>query len=240
MYFTEIPPKYLLLVINWILLSHLYFDLKMRRILELDLLKRILAIGSNPTTTNPVKAGGEDSGNLWPLLHRIFSRNLSFSLISIILIIILSIIFFVNLKKMHQMQLIFAAFAIPFFGTYFHYYDSVALVILGIYILVNSSNLSIIFVVFALDFLLIAHQFTKITNILFVLIISTVMMKIKETVLDRKIIVRFLLGHVIYFTISILNIHLFQPGHLFNSLITTETFIVLLFLHYKKFKKILQ
>lgn len=32
---------------------------------------------------------------------------------------------------------------------------------------------------------------------------------------------------------------IFQPGHLFNFLITTETFIVLLFLYYKKFKKIL-
>jgi len=211
----------------------------MRRILELDLLKKILAIGSNPTTTNPVKAGGEDSGNLWPLLNRIFPLNLSFSLISIILIIILNIIFFVNLKKMHYMQIIFAAFAIPFFGTYFHYYDMVALVILGIYIIVNSSNLSIIFAVFALDFLLIAHQFTKITNILFILIMSTVVMKIKETVLDRKIIARFLLGHITYFTISILNLQLFQPGHLFNSLITTETFIVLLFLYYKKLKEIL-
>jgi hypothetical protein len=214
--------------------SHLLINLSQMRILELDWFLTIKELNKSAAQSNL-----GDSLSFWPILNYFWPASPVYHALSIFVPICLSILCFYFAYKGKRELMIVISFFIPATSSYYHYYDMVPLCVVFLVSLFRISNL--LLTSFTVSFILIPKEYLSVRNQLLIILIVGIFvvrtkMQDKEKPL-KKVIIPVFLGLTFSYFLHLFNTSLELSPYLLQSLIVTESLIMILGVYYYTKKK---
>lgn len=212
-------------VIEYVLL-HTLVDLSQKRILEIDWLASISSLNKSANTNSL-----GDSLSFWPILNNYLKLPEVFYLLAICITVFLTLLCFYQAQKREWEHSLFLSFFVPSTFIYFHFYDAVPLC--AIFVVYVSKNFNLQYSTFALSFILIPKEFLVPRNIILLLSILLIFLfkELHRSKLSHlpKILLKMFSGLLFTLMLHIFNRSLHLSDHLFQSLIVTESLLLILF-----------
>ena len=223
-------------VSSTLFLAHGLIDLSQMRVLEYDWYKILSGVTSSAT-----KNTLGDSLSFWPLLNHWWPHPQNIYIISGVTTLVLSVLCIYFARTDEWEKTLFLALFIPTTLNYFHFYDLVPLCVLYVSILFRIQNLYL--TSFTLPILLIPKEYLVFRNQILVLAVLSLFIFHKKmsqtktaTIAQILLIIFGLLSSIVLHTI---NRKLNLSEHLLQSLITTESAVIILFTYlFLRWKKI--
>lgn len=227
--------KFLLVILMWVV-THLIIDISQMRILEFDWLTNLMGLNERAS-----KSSLGDSLSFWPILNYYVDASKTLHLLSIFVTLILTAVCFYLAYSGKWQDAMVLSFVIPSFFIYYHYYDAVPLCVLFALILLRVKNQFL--ASFAVSFILIPKEYTVLRNQVLVIFVVAFLFawKIvgdKNFKLGRNLFA-VIVGLALSIVLHLLNTTLELSEHLLQSLIVTESLIIIISLYlYASIKKI--
>ena len=214
-------------------ITHSIINLYSGSILELDWLKAILTVSSSASEN---KLG--DSVSFWPIFNNYFDSSIIFYVASMLLVLVLFIVSLYFAYKRQSDMAIFFAFLTPSLSIYYHFYDLIPLCIIALNWAIL--NRQYFYSSFILSFILIPKEYISYRNSFLVLIFELLLLftfirniKQRRVVTLSKIVIGVSFSYMLHLFNSYLN---FNP-FLLQSLIVSETLLMIYFVIYLKIRK---
>ena len=229
----EKSHKLIIYTTIFLLASHITINMYVGSILELDWIRSILKVSLSASEN---ELG--DSVSFWPIFNYYLNYSKIFYLASILSV---AALFIISLRFSHKKQLdmaIFLALLAPSLSIYYHFYDLIPLCI----IVLNWAilNKQYTYSSFILSFILIPKEYLSYKNNLLVFFLLLQLsylflrnLKELKTFTLLKIILGVILTYMLHFFNTYLNFNQF----LLQSLIVSETLLMIYFVIYLKRKK---
>ena len=226
----------LYIVVLTLFTTHSIINLSQMRILELDWFSAL-----NNLNESASQNGLGDSLSFWPIIKYYLEAPTLIYALSIITPVLLSLLCFYLAHKGKWEVIVVLSFFIPATSIYYHFYDIVPLCVVFVVMLFRINN--IFLATFAVSFILIPKEYLIARNQILILAIVTLYV-LFEIVRNKeagtlKILASALLGVIISFLLRIFNTNLELSDHLLQSLIVTESLMMIIGLFvYTRVKRI--
>jgi hypothetical protein len=205
--------------VSILLLAHLSINLSQGRILEIDWFNSLKTLNS---AAQGNKLG--DSVSFWPLLNHYLDAPSLFYAISIITTLVLFCILLLTvLARNISINWIALSFLIPAFSIYFHFYDLIALVAVGLgTVVLNRPN---VYAVSLLSFILIPLEFSQFKNIFLYIALTSLYILFKG--INKKSIKALVFGNLVALVVRLLSLRLELDARITQSLMVSLSVILL-------------
>jgi hypothetical protein len=217
--------------------THAVIDLSQMKILELEWMSTLRSLNESAS-----QSALGDSLSFWPILNHFWPAPSLYYLLSIVVPLCLSAACFYWAYKGKWDVTFVLCFFIPATSSYFHYYDAVPLCVVFAVLLFRISNQLLI--TFSVSFILIPKEYLMLRNQLLVLFMIG-LFSVREKMLHKekklwKILTIVFTGLAFSYLLRVFNTSLQLSSHLLQSLIVTQTLIIIMGLYcYAKLKKVL-
>lgn len=228
-------PKFCIVVLA-LFITHSIINLSQMRILELDWFSALKNLNESASQNSL-----GDSLSFWPIINYYLEAPILIYVLSIITPLLLSLLCFYYARKGKWEVTVILSFFIPATSIYYHYYDAVPLCVVFVVMLFRINNISL--ATFTVSFILIPKEYLIARNQILILAIVALFV-LFEIIRNKeagtlKILLSALLGVTISFLLHIFNTNLELSDHLLQSLIVTETLMMIIGLFvYTRVKKI--
>lgn len=219
-----------------LVITHLAINISQMRFLELDWLKALSGLSESAS-----KNSLGDSVSFWPILNHIVDAPSFFYFASILGTSALTGLCLYWAYKGKWEEVMILSFFIPSVFIYYHYYDAVPLCVIFVMTLFRINHLFPI--AFAVSFILIPKEYMNLRNQLLILLIVGFFV-LRKALLDKNlkfkaIFVPALLGLAASTILRLINTKLELSDHLLQSLIVTQSIVIIVLLSiYANIKKI--